>query len=334
MNVAFLLLFIATGAYALSPTVESIRKVGALTCGIDQSEAEYSIADEHGPRVAFDRDLCRAVAVAILGPHARTIIKGYPDNDTALAALRAHEIDLVSTVSDDFTHTTRPGINLTRPVLIDAQGFMVLRASGIDTLADLAHKKICFITGSEAELNLHTWFDRHNLAFIPFPFQEEGEMEAAFVTNNCAALSGDLTRLANTRVALARRAKDYTLLPETIALDPLALASRADDPVFTNILNTVINVLLAAEELGVTSARIPSLASTKDPAIQRLLGQSHELANPLGLNQTWPTSVLAKTGNYAEIYARDLGDQSPFKLPRGINALWNRGGILYANPLK
>jgi general L-amino acid transport system substrate-binding protein len=303
-----------------SPTVESIRKAGALTCGIDQSEAEYSIADQHGPRVAFDQDLCRAVAAAILGANPRLIFKGYPDNDTALAALRAHEVDLVPTVSDDFTHATAPGITLTRPVLIDAQGFLVLRAAGIPKPEDLAGKKICFITGSETELNLHAWFDRHNLTFLPFPFQEEGEMEAAFVTNNCAALSGDLTRLANTRVAFASRAGEYTLLPETIALDPLAMASRAGDPVFANILNATLGVLLMAEELGVTQAQIQALAAAKDPAIRRLLGQSHELATPLGLDQLWPSNVLAATGNFAEIYTRTLGEKSPLKLPRGLNS--------------
>jgi general L-amino acid transport system substrate-binding protein len=317
-----------------SPTVDAIRKSGTLTCGISQSEAEYSIADEHGPRVAFDEALCRAVAVAILGPHARTLIKGFPDNDTALAALRAHEVDLIPTVSDDFTHATAPGITLSRPVLIDAQGFLVLRASGITQPADLAHKKICFLTGSEAETNLHTWFDRHNLTFLPFPFQEQGEMEAAFVTNNCAALSGDLTRLANTRVAFASRAKEYEILPETVALDPLAMASRAGDPTFTNILNATLTILLTAEQLGVTQSQIPALASTKNPAIQRLLGQSHELANALGLDQLWPTNVLSATGNFAELYTRTLGEKSPLNLPRGLNSLWNQGGLLYATPLK
>jgi general L-amino acid transport system substrate-binding protein len=324
----------AGATHPSSATLDSIRKAGALTCGINQSEPEYSLADQHGPRVAFDRELCRAVAAAILGPNPRIILKGFPDNDTALAALRAHEVDLVPTVSDDFTHATASGITLSRPALIDAQSFLVLRASAIAKPQDLAGKKICFLTGSEAETDLHAWFNRHHLTFVPFPFQEEGEMEAAFVTNNCAALSGDLTRLANTRVAFAGRASEYTFLPEAIALDPLAMASRADDPVFANLLNATLSILLTAEELGVSQPRIPVLASSKSPAIARLLGQSHELAAPLSLDPLWPTHVLEATGNYAEIYARTLGHNSPLQLPRGLNSLWNQGGLLFATPLE
>ncbi len=309
-----------------SPTITAIRKANALTCGINQSEAEYNITDQHGPRVAFDQDLCRAVAAAILGPHARTAVRGFPDNDTALAALRAHEVDLIPTISDDFTHATAPGITLSRPVLIDAQGFLVLKSSGITKPEDLVHNKICFLTGTEAELHLHTWFDRQNLAILPFPFQEEGEMEAAFVTNNCAALSGDLTRLANTRVAFASRAREYAILPQAIALDPLAMASRSDDLTFTNLLNATISILLEAEELAGTPK--------SDPQMQRLLGQSHELSTPFGLAPDWPANVLATTGSYAEIYTRTLGEASPLKLPRGLNALWNHGGLLYPTPLQ
>ena len=334
MKLALLVLLVAASAQATSPTVDSIRKAGALTCGVSQSEAEYNIADEHGPRVAFDQELCRALATAILGARAEVIFKGFPDNDTALAALRAHEVDLIPTVSDDFNHTTSTGVTLTRPVLMDAKGFLVLRNSGMTKPRDLSGKKICFLTGSETELDLHRWFDQHHLTFLPFPFQEEGEMEAAFVTNNCAALAGDLTRLANTRVAFAGRAREYAILPETVALDPLSTAVRAGDTALAAIVDATVSVLLEAEDLGVSSKTLASLALTKDTAIKRLLGQSHELASPLGLEQEWPTNVLAATGNFAEMYNRTLGEDSPLKLSRGLNALWNQGGLLHATPLK
>jgi len=312
----FILLPLAAPLHA-SPTLDAIRKAGVLKCGIDQSEAEFSMTDEHGPRVAFDRDLCQAYAAAILGAHARVVIQGYPDNDTALQALQKHEVDLVASVSDDLTHATLANVSLTRPVLYDAQGLLVLRAAAITQLKDLDRKKICFLDQSEAELNLQSWFTRHHLTLNPFPFQEEGEMEAAFVTGNCAALSGDLTRLANTRAAFASRAAEYTLLPETIAADPLATAWRSDDPQFGNVLQWVFNLLLAADSIdGLQPHGLT--APDNDPILVRLNGSTRELGRPLGLSDDWPAQVLAAVGNYAAILARDLGDASPLHLPRGL----------------
>lgn len=297
-------------------TLTSIRKAQTLTCGISQSESEYNMADAHGPRVAFDTELCHAVAVAILGPQARFAIKGYPDNDTALDALRHHEVDLIASISDDFSHSTLPGISLTQPVLLDAQGFLVLHSSHIRQPSDLSNKKICVLEDTEAEEALRFYFAQHHLAFSPYPFQEEGEMEAAFVTGNCAALSGDLTRLANTRAAIGVTAKNYDILSATVAPDPLAMAYRSDDPTFGNILQTTINILLAAQAAGVTQLNSATLAAAKDldPIRRRLLGQTRELGHPLTLDDSWPLNVLTTTGNYAEIYDRTLGSNSPLHL--------------------
>jgi general L-amino acid transport system substrate-binding protein len=292
------------------------------------------MSEEHGSRVAFDRDLCKAVAVAILGPRAAVRIKGYPDGDTAVRALKKNEVDLVASISDDFSDNTSPGISLSHPVLFDGQGFIVLRSSGVNHLTDLNGRKVCFLAETEAEIHLRSWFASHHLNFIAFPFQEEGEMEAAFVTGNCIALSGDLTRLANARSAFGSRVKDYEFLPEIISADPLASAWRSDDPEFGNIVVWTENVLLAAEEMHVTSENAAALASSKDPLLMRLLGGTHELGRPLGLRENWTTKVIEEVGNYGEIFARDLGEASPLQMPRGQNSLWTAGGLMQPLPLK
>jgi general L-amino acid transport system substrate-binding protein len=320
--------------HAASPTVAAIRKAGELTCGIDQSEAEYSTTEQHGPRVAFDRDVCKAVAVAILGPLARVAVKGYPDSDTALQALLKGEVDLVPTVSDDFSHNTLPGVGLTRPVLLDGVGLLVLRASNISSAAGLANKKICFLDQTESELDLHSWFGQRSLHFLPFPFQEQGEMEAAFVTANCAALAGDRTRLANARANFGARSKDYVFLPEVLSADPLASAYRRDDAGFGNIVTWTEDVLLDAEALHVTSANATAMLSSSDVLLRRLLGATHELGRPLGLDDAWPLQVIQAVGNYGEVFERDLGAASPLRLPRGQNNLWSAGGLLQPLPLK
>ena len=322
-------------SHATEPaTLDSIRHAKVLTCGVNQSEAEYSTEDEHGSRVAFDRDLCNAVAVAILGQHAAFAVKGYPDNDTAIAALKRREVDLVATVSDDFSHATIAGVSLTQPVLIDGEGFMVARASRVTRAAQLRGRKVCFLDQSETEINLHRWFAARRLDFVPFPFQEEGEMEAAFVTKNCTALAGDMTRLANARATFGARKDDYVLLPDAIALDPLAMAYRSDDVAFGNVVRWTFDVLVEAEELGVSSTNVDQMLAGNDPGIMRLLGTSHELARKLSLAEDWTVNLLRATGNYGEIYARDLGEGSPLKMIRGANNLWTHQGLIYAAPLK
>nr|WP_246301723.1 transporter substrate-binding domain-containing protein [Granulicella arctica] len=315
-------------------TVDSIRKAQQLICGIDQSEAEFSTTDDHGARVAFDQDLCKAAATAVLGPNAKVVIKGYPDDQTSLAALRSGEIDLIPSLSADLSHTTESGISLTRPVLYDGVALMVPITSGIEKATDLSGKKICVLAETEAEVTLRAWFESHHLTFIPFPFQEEGEMEAAYVTNNCTGLAADLTRLAETRESFGPLAKNYALLPDNISKDPLAVAYRTSDEQWGKILTWTINILIQAEESGITASTAQSPNTSRNPTTQRLLGKTRELGRPLGLDDDWAANVILAVGNYGEIFNRNLGTDSPLKLPRGLNALWNQGGLMYALPLK
>jgi general L-amino acid transport system substrate-binding protein len=204
----------------------------------------------------------------------------------------------------------------------------------VSRIEALAQRKICFLAGTEIDDDLHSWFDRHSLTFIPFPFQEEGEMEAAFVTGNCTALAGDLTRLANARAAFGPRAKDYDLLPAVIATDPLASAYRSDDPEFGKVISWTESVLLFAEEMHVTAKNMAAMQASSDPLVKRLLGSTHELGGPLGLDDAWTAYVIAAVGNFAELFERDLGSGSPLQMPRGENNLWNAGGLLQPLPLK
>jgi len=292
------------------------------------------MTDEHGSRVDFDHDICNAAAAAILGKTYRVILKGYPDEDTALKSLRAHEIDMVASVSDDFTHNAGPGVRLSHPILFDWQAFMVPRTARIKRGSQLAGKKICFLAETEAEVNVRSWFNQRHLNFVPFPFQEEGEMEAAFVTGNCSALFGDATRLANTRVAINRPSQDYVILSDLVGLDPLASACRSDDPEFGNIIDWTIEVLLLAEEKGVTKQNLGQALASGDPATMRLLDRTHALGRPLDLDDRWTERVIEAVGNYGEIFQRDVGRDSLLGLPRNQNALRIHGGLMQGLPLK
>jgi general L-amino acid transport system substrate-binding protein len=320
-----------------------IRQTQTLRCGINLETPEYSTSDDHGGREAFDAAICKAVAVAILGPDARVTFISYPDDVTSMAALTSGAVDLLPTLTLDLTHSAGTGIAFSPPLLYDGVGFLVPiaadKAAKITHASDLSNQKICFLAETEPEVALRAWFAQQHLKFLPFPFQEEGEMEAAFVTGNCAALAGDLTRLATTRLAFGPLASRYALLPEQISKDPLAAASLANDPAFAQIVLWTIEVLLQAEESGLTQQNVTPTdpdpnGPTPDPAVQRLTGQTHEIGARLLLDDSWATKVIAAVGSYGELFARTLGDQSPLKLPRGLNRLYGQGGLMYPLPIK
>jgi len=330
----------ATQAAGISPTLAHVRAAGVLRCGIDQEEAEYSTSGDHGNREAFDADLCRAVAVATLGKNALVQVTHYPDDHTAMNGLQAGEVEMVATLSDDFTHSAETRLRFTRPILWDGVGFLVPGGSPVQRARQLSGKKICFLAETAVEESVRAWFAREHLDFVPFPFQEEGEMQAAFATGNCGALAGDRTRLAETRAALEQHGKRARLLQEIISQDPLAAAVRNDDPQWAVIVNWVMEALVQAEESGVTRANVQAVrlrsaqANGGDPVLRFLLGASGEMGGPLGLDDDWAVRVIEATGNYGEIYERDLGSASPMKLPRGENNLREHGGALTALPFK
>jgi general L-amino acid transport system substrate-binding protein len=319
-----------------STTLARVRTAGVLRCGIDVEQAEYSTSDDHGNRSAFDADLCRAVAIAVLGNKAQAASNTYPDDAAAMAALRTGEVDMVATLTDDFAHQAGTRLAFTRPVLWDGVGFLLPGANPITRAGQLSGKKVCFLAETTVEESVRAWFAREHLDFVPFPFQEEGEMQAAFGTGNCAALAGDRTRLAQTRAAMALHGKRTRLLPESISKDPMAAALRDDDPQWIAIVNWVTEALVQAEESGVTQANVRQFAAhaaqEKDPLRRFLLGGSHQIGSALGLDDDWVARVIEATGNYGEIYERDLGSGSAMKLPRGVNKLYSHGGVMIPLP--
>jgi general L-amino acid transport system substrate-binding protein len=329
---------IDTCAAQESPTLAHVRATGVLRCGIDAEEPEYSTTDDHGSRAAFDADLCRAVAFAVLGANARVQATSFPDDVATMKALKAGSIDLITSLTDDFSHAVGTHLALTQPVFWDGVGFLLYAANPVKSARQLSGKKICFLAETGVEETVRFWFAHQHLEFVPFTFQEEGEMQAAFTTGNCGALAGERTRLAQTRTTLAEHGRHSRLLPEAISNDPLAAAVRDDDPQWAVIVNWVMAALIKAEELGVTRENVRGLTTraAQDTDTQRrfLLGGSRQIGGMLGLDDGWAARVIGATGNYGEIYERDLGSASAMKLPRGVNKLERNRGVMVALPFR
>ena len=335
---------------APASTLQHVRAAGVLTCGVDEEEPEYSTSDEHGSREAFDADLCRAVAAAVLGSRARIRLVSYPDDRSSMAGLRSGAVEMIPTLTDDFSHAVGTHLQLTSPVLWDGVGFLASAGSAVTEARQLSGKKVCMIAETNTEESVRSWFEREHLDYVPFPFQEEGEMEAAFATGNCAALAGDRTRLAATGELMGRHGRPARLLSAVISKDPLAAAVRQGDRQWAAIVEWVMQALVQAEESGVTQANVdalraealraegagdgPASASPPDPTLWFLLGGSRQIGSRLGLEDDWVVQMIAVTGNYGEIYRRDLGSGSALHLPRGENRLYGKGGVMLALPPK
>jgi general L-amino acid transport system substrate-binding protein len=290
--------------------------------------------DAHGNHSALDLDICKAVAVAVLGPNAKFTVVPYRAEQDALNALRSGEIALLATGSPTLINTASMSFGFARPIFYDYQGFLVNRTMGITSPKDLAGKKVCFLGGTEIETQLESYMKREKIQWLPFSFQEEGEMEAAFITRNCAAVTADVSQLAYERIAFKSMAKNFEILPDVIAKDPLAPTYRLDDPQWATIVNWTVEALIQAEESGVTQANLAEMKKSEDATIRRLLGGQRGYGQFIGLDDAWAARVIEAVGNYGEIFERDLGSGSAMKLARGLNNLWTQHGLMYALPIR
>ena len=294
-----------------------VRARGYLICGIDRAEAEYSSTDEHGSRTAFDRDLCRAIAVAALGPKAQVLVKLYADDSTSTEALLDGKADVVASLTTDLSHAAGRNasshIRFTAPVLLDPVSLMVPRSGGIRHASELSGKLVCLLSETNVQDKVQAWFEAHHLDLLPFPFQEEGEMEAAFVIGRCAAIAGDLTRVAETRTATGSKAREYLLLPDALADDPLAMAYPASDPEWQNLVAGTRNLLFSADRLGLTAGK---LNAEESAATQEQLDTLEKSGECRGLTRAQIAAVIRSVGSYSEIYARDLASTTALELTR------------------
>ncbi len=325
------ILILACASSALAGSMfDKVRSTRVLSCGIVKEEPDYTKLDAHGNRAAFDADFCKAVGAAALGEQARLTLTAYPDEASAFKALKTGEVALLSSATPDLsTASGSSGFGFARTLIFDGQGFLVPKSLGISSAKQLAGKKICFLAETDTEENLRAWVEREKIDFVPFPFQEEGEMAAAFVTGNCSGLAGDITHLAFTRALFKSRAKDFDILSEIIALDPLAPAYVNGDAQWAAVVNWTAEILIQAEASGVGSANLDAMKTCKDPTVRRLLGIEAGIGHAAGLDDLWASRVIKSVGNYGEMFDRDLGQGSPLKIPRGLNELWNRGGAMY-----
>ncbi|HEV7266832.1 MAG TPA: amino acid ABC transporter substrate-binding protein [Falsiroseomonas sp.] len=315
------------------PTLAATRSKGVVDCGAHPGAAGFGVADSRGEYQGLDADICRAIAAAIFGDASKvrfTVVT----SAARLPALQAGQIDVLPrTTTWTQSRDTANGLNFTAVTFYDGQGFMVRRALGVTRASQLEGASICVTSGTTNELNLADWSRSNRINIRPVVFEQNDETRIAYASGRCDAFSTDASQLAGTRTTFPRP-DDHIVLPDIISKEPLAPAVRHGDDQWFDIVRWTIYALIEAEELGITRANVDQMLESPRPEIRRLLGVTGDHGPFMGIDRRWAYNAIKAMGNYGEIFERHLGSGSPIGLPRGLNDLWTRGGLMYAMPVR
>jgi general L-amino acid transport system substrate-binding protein len=325
---------VALAQASFAATLDDVKERGSLRCGVNGEVPGLSHRDDSGTWSGLDVDFCRAVAAAALGDAGK--VEFVPlSTAERLDALREGRIDLLSrnttwTLSRDLGHDmTFAGV-----LYFDGQGFMVPRDSGLMSTLELSGKRICAITDSTSPDNAKRYFARHRMELELQTFDSLETANQAYSQGKCDALTTDQSQLHSLRAGLDDP-RSQRILPEIISKEPLSPAVRKGDARWFDVVRWTLFVLIDAEELGIDSANVDRAAEqAQSDEIRLVLDTEGHSAALLGIEPGWSQRVIKQVGNYAEVFDRNLGAQSPLKIKRGLNALWNEGGLLYAPPAR
>lgn len=325
---------IATPAYA-GKTLDAIKARGQVVCGVNTGLAGFSQADSQGNWSGLDVDVCRAIAAAVLGDGNK--VKWVPLNaQQRFTALQSGEVDILSrNTTWTLTRDASLGLHFTGTTYYDGQGFMVPAKSKIKSAKQLKGQTVCVQSGTTTEKNLTDYSRANGLGLKPVVFEKVEAATGAYFAGRCIAYTTDASGLASVRNKEAKDPAEHVILPELISKEPLGPVVRRGDDEWYAIVKWVVFGLIEAEEYGITKANVDKmLAESQDPVVLRILGKSEDTGKLLGLDKNWMGNALKAVGNYGEIFERNVGPKTPLNLPRGVNNLWNKGGIMYAPPVR
>ena len=330
---------LAASALAASPafagkTVDAIKQRGKLVCGVNTGLAGFSAADSQGNWSGLDVDVCKAIAAAMLGDASK--VKYVPlTAQQRFTALQSGEIDILSrNTTWTLTRDASLGLEFLGTTYYDGQGFMVPVKAKVKSAKNLKGATVCVQSGTTTEKNLTDYSRANKLDLKPIVFEKQEAATGAYFSGRCTAFTTDASGLASIRNKDAKDPKEHVILPELISKEPLGPAVRRGDDEFYMIAKWTVFGLVEAEEYGVNSGNVEQMKTSQDPVVMRLLGTSEDMGKLLGLDKDWLGRAVKAVGNYGEIFERNVGPKTPLALPRGLNSLWNQGGIMYAPPVR
>ncbi|MCP4598229.1 amino acid ABC transporter substrate-binding protein [Neptuniibacter sp.] len=318
---------------AQAGTLEDVQKRGSVSCGVSTGLAGFSQKDENGKWSGLDVDVCRAVAAAVLGDAEKVQYKPLTAKER-FTALQSGEIDVLSR-NTTWTHTrdTSLGLNFAGVNYYDGQGFMVSKDLGVKSALELDGAAVCIQAGTTTELNLADYFRSNGISYKAITFDTSDQTRAGFESGRCDVLTSDQSQLYALRIGL-KDPSAAMVLPEVISKEPLGPVVRQGDDAWFNIVRWSLMAMVEAEFLGINSSSVDTAKAEGTPSQKRLMGSEGDAGQKLGISADWGYNIVKQVGNYSESFERNVGQGSPLKIARGLNAQWNQGGIMYSSPVR
>ena len=321
-------LVLGVGA-AQAGTLEQVRERGNITCVVSAGMPGLSETGSAGAWSGLFPDFCRAVAAAVFADPARVQFVPITENER-LAALRAGEIDILAHPGAwSFSNDTQPGARFVGALYYEGFGLMVPQRLGVATALELSGADICAVEGAPEALHIADYFRRNDMPYRLVRFAQASDALQAYDAGRCDVFAGDIASLDAQREALASP-EAHMVLGDVIGVAPLGPAVRTGDPQWARIVRWTLFALIAAEDMGLASDTIDNAAASDSALAQRFIGVDGALGKRLGLDTKWAYNVVTTVGNYRELFARNLGDESPLDRERRLNQLWREGGLLSA----
>jgi general L-amino acid transport system substrate-binding protein len=328
---ALAVIFVAQSASA--QTLKTVKDRGVLHCGANGTLAGFGLPDAQGKWTGLDVDVCRAVAAAIFNDANKVKFVPLSAKDR-FTALQSGEVDLlVRNTTWTSSRDSSLGLNFTGVDYYDGQGFMVRKALKVNSALELGDASVCVQQGTTTELNLADFFRAHNMKLKTVTFATADEAVKAYDAGRCDAYTTDASGLYAERLRLAN-ANDHIVLPEIISKEPLGPVVRHGDDQWFDVVKWVLFAMINAEELNITSKNIDEMTKSTNPEVKRFVGTEGNYGEQLGMTKDWAVRIIKLVGNYGEAFDRNVGSGSPLKIDRGLNKLWNKGGIQYAPPVR
>ena len=314
-------------------TLDAVKKRGVVHCGVNAGLAGFSAPDSKGKWKGLDIDACQAIAAALFGDKSKIKVTSLSAQQR-FTALQSGEVDIL-TRNTTFTlsRDTAVGLNFAPVNYYDGQGFMVKRSSGIKNAKELSGASVCIQQGTTTERNAADFFRTNGMKFKPVVMENSDELFNAFLAGRCDVYTTDASGLASERTKV-QNPNSFIILPEIISKEPLAPAVRHGDDEWYDVVKWAIYSMIEAEELGITSQNVDKMKTSTNPNIRRFLGVTPGNGKALGLRESWAYDIIKYVGNYGESFERNVGTKTALKLERGLNALWTKGGLMYAPPVK
>jgi general L-amino acid transport system substrate-binding protein len=318
---------------AAAQTLKAVTGRGILNCGANGTLAGFGLPDAQGKWTGLDVDVCRGIAAALFNDASKVKFVPLSAKDR-FTALQSGEVDvLVRNTTWTSSRDSSLGLSFTGVDYYDGQGFMVRKSLKVNSALELGDASVCVQQGTTTELNLADFFHAHNMKLKSVTFATANEAIKAYDAGRCDAYTTDASGLYAERLRLAN-SNDHIILPEIISKEPLGPVVRQGDDKWFTVVKWVLFAMINAEELGITSKNVDDMVKSTNPDIKRFVGTEGSYGEQLGLTKDWAVRIIKLVGNYGEVFERNVGQGSPLKIDRGLNKLWNKGGIQYAPPVR